>query len=136
MAKAPSGADTQMPILKTEGTDPGLSPGQQELGGWQTSRAPAPDPPKLRYSWAPHLLYTDLLTGPREWGRGEGPSLESFAHLLSCFSDLLPDLVSIDLGGYWERAGCWRGGLPVQLWKSLSLLKPAHMRPVLVKTGI
>lgn len=77
MEKAPNGADTQMPILQTEGRDPGLSPWQQGLGGRQTSRAPTPHPPKLRYSWAPHLLYTDLPTGPRGWGGGRGPPLWS-----------------------------------------------------------
>ena len=131
MEKVPRGAVTQapeaMPILKTEARGSGLSPCQPGPGGWQTSKAPAL---QLKCSWAPHLLYCPL-TCPLAPG---GPPRKAVrAHLLSWFLVLLPVLVSTDVGGCWESAGCWRGGLPVQLSKGLFIPKADHVTPVLVK---
>ena len=115
---------------QNRGRDPGRSPCQQD---WEAGKqAELQHHPSLRYTG--HLTrsaLTCLLAPGVDWW--EGPSLKSFARLLSCSTDSRPDMVAADLGRFWESAGCRQGCLPVQLWKHLSLLKPVYMRPGLVK---
>lgn len=115
---------------QNRGRDPGRSPCQQD---WEAGKRAEPQHhPSLRYTGHLTCSAPTCLQAPGvDWW--EGPSLESLAHLLSCFSDSRPTLVSADLGRFWESSGCQQGCLPVQLWKHLFPLKPMHMRPGLVK---